>query len=403
MEYGFLLSIIIPTKNRCNFIIKAVEQILQMNEYRIQVIIQDNSDTQELSEMLSAYKDDVRLKYNYTEDIISFVDNFSLAVMLAEGEYVCIIGDDDGVVPQIIDVTEWASNNNIDAVRPELNAVYFWPNSKAVGRKTDNGYMSINKITAKSRLCNPIAEVVKLLNQGGQKYLSLDMVKLYHGIVKRECLEKIKRQTGAYFGGLSPDIYIAVALSLTANKVVAIDFPLTISGICNKSGSADSATGKHTGRLEDAPHLRGHDKYKWSDLVPKFYSVETIWADSALAAIKDLNELEMYKEFNVTGLTAYCLKKYPQFKDIIMLHYNICSKTAGNSKSELIFANIKDTTADCIKKGIRKIKRGRGHLVQIYGIENIIKAEDVLKQRFKDIGINTEMVITSLNEVLKKL
>lgn len=401
MEKNFLLSIIIPTKNREFYAIKAVEQTLQMRDNRVQVVLQDNSDTCTLSKMLLKYNNDERLKYNYTEGIISFVDNFNLAVDLADGEYLCIIGDDDGVVPQIIDVVEWAKNNKIDAIKPELNAVYFWPNSEVLRNSVDNGYLNIKKITSKVSVCKPFYEVEKLLNQGAQKYLSLDMVKLYHGIVRKECLDNIKKKTGKYFGGLSPDIYMSVALSLTVDKIVKIKLPLTISGICNKSGSADSATGRHSGKLEDAPHLRGHNKYEWSELVPRFYSVETIWADSALAAIRDLNQSGMLEKFNEELLTAICLKKYPQFKDIIIQHYNRCSTTKIRSKAKLVFAYFKYSTSDLIIRAVRRIKRRQDDYFRVNGIESIIKAGEVLQQRFIDVGIDNKMIITSLNNIIR--
>ena len=73
--------------------------------------------------------------------------------------------------------------------------------------------------------------------------------------MKKECLEEIRTKTGRYFNGLSPDIYSVVALSLVSKNNVFIDYPFTISGICKTSGSADSATGRHTGKWEDAPHF----------------------------------------------------------------------------------------------------------------------------------------------------
>ena len=400
MKNQFLLSIIIPTKNRQKYAIKVVEQILQFGDHRIQIVIQDNSDTRELSELLSVYNGDDRIKYNHTERILSFIDNFNLAVNLSDGEYVCIIGDDDGIVPQILDITEWASKNNIDAIKPDLNVTYFWPDSGALGNKTDNGYMSITKGTAKTRLCRPFNEVVKLLHQGAQQYLSLDMVKLYHGIVKKECLERVRAQTGKYFGGLSPDIYIAVALSLLVDKVIAINVPLTISGICNKSASADSATGRHAGKLEEAPHFRGHDQYEWSELVPRFYSVETIWADSALCAIKDLDRAEMLKEFNVPSLAAYCLKKHPEFKGAIMQHYNSCSQTAGKSTVEIKIAQFKNDASFFIKRVVRRVKRKRSDIAYINGVEDITMCVKALQLRLVDRGFDYKKTIQSLDKLI---
>jgi len=76
-------------------------------------------------------------------------------------------------------------------------------------------------------------------------------------------------------------------------RSLEINLPLTIAGVCSSCGGADAPKGKHEGKLEDAPHLRGHDNYHWSKLVPEFYSVETIWVDSALAAFNDLNQNQM--------------------------------------------------------------------------------------------------------------
>jgi len=390
----FLLTIIIPTKDRQSYAQKAVQQILSIDDQRIQVVIQDNSATDKLSSMLSIYKNDKRLKYNYQKGIISFVDNFNLAVSLASGEYICIIGDDDGLTPQIIEVTDWASRNNIDAIKPELSAVYFWPNSKALNQMTDDGYMRIGKITGGIKEHDPSKEVIKLLNNGCQKYLSLNLVKLYHGLVKRSKLEIIKEKTGKYFGGLSPDIYIAVALSLTIDKVIELDFPLTISGICSVSGSAESATGKHVGVLEEAPHFRGHDAYKWSALVPKFYSVETIWADSALAAICDLKKMELLNEFNNAALAVYCMKKYPKFKKIVRDHYK--NQLIDYPRIQLVKAYFQHPITDFIKRVYRKIKRKKNDHMRINGIENIIMANEIIQERLIDIGFNMNKNLKTL-------
>lgn len=402
MEKYFLLSVVIPTKNREKYAVETIKQIMSMNDERIQVVIQDNSDTDLLAELLSEYKSDKRLKYNYTAGIISFIDNFDLAVNQADGEYICTIGDDDGLVPQIIDVVLWAKDNKVDAIKPELNAVYFWPKSAALKKNVDNGYMNISKITTNAKLCNPIGEVGKLLRQGGQNYLSLDMVKLYHGIVRSDCLEKVKKITGKYFGGLSPDIYMSVALSLTVDRMVKIDMPLTISGICNKSGSSDSATGKHTGKLEDAPHFRGHLNYEWSEFVPRFYSVDTIWADSALAAMKDLNRLELVKNFNVEYLYINCLIKYPQFKDIIIADYKKLMKktsisTITNASTYFIY-NINNI----LKRVLRKIIRRKDDHFQVNGISDIFRANIILQNRLEEIGVDTVKIVKSLDSILKR-
>lgn len=319
MENNPILSILIPTKNRDKYALNVVQHILAIDNSKFQIVIQDNSDTNILESLLSDYINDSRLRYYYHSEILSFVDNFSLGISECTGEYITIIGDDDGINPLIIEFAEWARKNNIKAITPALPVIYFWPQS-GVKMKTDNGVLTISDTSCNIKFVDSKTEVVKFLKQGCHNYLHYNLAKAYHGIVKKSVLEDIKLKTGRYIGGLSPDIYLSIAISLIVEKVLVVDYPLTISGICKQSGSSDSATGKHTGELINAPHFIGHTDYKWSKEVPPFYSVETIWGDSALAAIRDLKEnifLDYYREYI---LSVHCLMSYPQYKSIITLN-----------------------------------------------------------------------------------
>lgn len=330
MENTPILSILIPTKNREKYALNIVQHILAISNNKFQIIIQDNSETNKLEHLLTEYKSDERLRYYYHNEVLSFVDNFSFGISKCTGEYVTIIGDDDGINPLIIDVTEWASLNKIKAITPSLPIIYFWPQSGAKSGK-DNGILTISDTSCKVKLVNTRKEVIKFLKQGCHNYLDYNLAKAYHGIVKRSILEEIKSKTGQYIGGLSPDIYLSIAISLLVDEVLVVDYPLTISGICKQSGSSDSATGRHTGELKNAPHFVGHTDYKWSNEVPAFYSVETIWGDSALAAIKDLKEttyLKFYREFI---LSIYCLISYPAYKSIIISNLQSNNKSFENN------------------------------------------------------------------------
>ena len=311
-----VISILIPTKNREEYALKVIHHILGIKDKRFELIIYDNSDENKLENLISDCLNDSRIKYFYNNKILSFVENFSLGISKCNGEYITIIGDDDGINPMIIEIADWASQNGIDAITPSLPIIYYWPQSIA-NSENDNGRLRISEFSCKTKFYDSHKEIINLLKNGCQNYLSFNLAKAYHGLLKKSVLDEIKKQTGNYIGGLSPDIYLSVAASQLVKKVLIIDYPLTFSGICKKSGSADSATGKHTGTLDQAPHFRGHVNYEWSDLVPPFYCVETIWADSALAALKDLKKGDLIKYFNVKVLAAYCIKLHPQFKIII--------------------------------------------------------------------------------------
>lgn len=402
MNHQYLVSIIVPTKNRAEYALKTAEQILSIKDDNLQLVIQDNSDDKKLENMMSHLIEDKRLKYNYTDETLSFVDNFGLAVSHADGEYICIIGDDDGVSPEIMELSRWASNNQIKAIKPEVQAVYFWPDAirKSEIEDVNNGYMTISKITEEVTIVDTSLEINKLLNNGCQRYLTLNLVKLYHGLVKKDCLDEIFNITGKFFGGLSPDIYSAVALSIIIPEVVCIDYPVTISGICKKSGSADSATGRHTGDLKDAPHFVGQSDYKWSHMVPPFYSVETIWADSALAAINDLGKSSLLEEFSLKALTVHCLNKYKNYSDLIIEHF-IGKHSVGNIRewikvSELRLARVYVPILDFVSRGLRRLRKGKREIVKYKDINNIIEAQKVLENHLDAKKISIKTVINNI-------
>lgn len=399
MKKGYLLSIVMPTKNRQKYAVKAINQILSIANNNIELIVQDNSDDSTLkNEIINNVIDkDKRFIYNYNNKELSFVDNFSEAISFATGEYICVIGDDDGILPSIIPITEWAKTNNIDAIIPKTNAVYIWPSQNPIVDNGENGYLCMSYINEKVDRCEPKKALEEVMSYGGQKYLYTDLVKLYHGVVKRDCMNKVKNITGSYFGGLSPDIYASFALSIIVENAIKINYPLTISGICSTSGSSDSATGKHTGRLEDAPHFRGHSSYDWSEEVPKFYSVETIWADSGLQALKELNATEYINKFNIAALDMYCEEKYPAFNDLILEH----EKKNNIKRYNIIYEKIRLPYYDFGVKVVKRMTRKKKDVIKQYNISDILIAEQKINQKLDELNINISTVLSNLDYLIE--
>lgn len=290
-----LLSILIATKNRVPYCINAIETILSFDERDFELIIQDNTDTLELKDYIDSVFCDERLIYHYTPPPFSSIENFNKVLEMANGKYVCLIGDDDGVCPQIIELTEWANAHDIDSVCPKSYFQYIWPGSL---NSTKDATLTLPDFTGICKRINPRTQLDSFLRRGALDYLLFDFPKIYHGIIKKECLEEIKTKTGHYFGGLSPDIYAAVSLACTVNTHVIIDYPVTIAGACKQSTTIASINGEHSGKLENAPHFRDRKNYSWDILIPKVYSVDAIWAETALKAISELGELNLRKKFN---------------------------------------------------------------------------------------------------------
>lgn len=369
------LAIVIPTRNRQSYCDQAVRQVLGACSLDCEVVVYDNSDTRELEKLLADLSDS-RLKYFYDSDTLSFVDNFSRAVGAAKADYVCVIGDDDGVLPTLCGAVDIMRDKGIDALVPSINVAYFWPSEHPIIPGGGEGYLNLAFLKYSTRVLSPEQGLADLMRNAAQNYQSLDIPRLYHGIVSRSCLEAVIRRTGHLFGGLTPDMYISVALSNVCKKVVRIDVPLTISGISPKSGSAQSATGEHTGELSMAPHFKGHGDYVWSEKVPRFYSVQTIWADTALHALSEFGRQDLVDAFNVARMAAIARCDYRRF-DAITKAY-IIEHRVGALRLALECAGY--LNGKYVKRLLKRLVRRKGEVLKFYHVPDIAGAERIILQ-----------------------
>jgi glycosyltransferase involved in cell wall biosynthesis len=296
-----LLSIVIATKNREFYCIEAIKSILMITNNTVEIAISDNSDTEQVKEFVTQLNDD-RIVYRYDVSPISSIENFNRCLGLATGEYVCMIGDDDSILPNLLKVAQWAKENDIDSVTSTHMIDYIWPNINIESFKT--GMLVLSDFKKTKEIVDARENLNKLVRDGFLDYQTYKLPRIYHGLIKKSCMDEIKRLTANYFGGLSPDIYSSVALSCIVKKHYVIGFPCTITGACASSTTVQAKTGEHSGSIESIPHLKNRGDYVWDKKVPMYYSVETIWAESGLKSLIDMNQAALYDKFYAYPLFA---------------------------------------------------------------------------------------------------
>lgn len=393
MNKSYLVTVIIPTRNRQIFAYECVKYIISL-DLNIQIIVTDNSDDEQLRELLSAFSDSEELKYIYSPNQIACIDNYELAASMASGEFLCAIGDDDTVLPCIIDVAVWMKKNNIDAVKYSTNLNYWWP-QKDTGffDKKRRGCVWCGDVNAVARKLDTLQGVIDLLKNGCQNYSDFDLVKSYHGLVKTSKMVEIKRRSNRFYGGCSPDIYSSVCLSLLEDICCyEIGLPFTLPGVCYLSTSSDSEKGKHSGELKNAPQFIGmSEPYKWDNEIPPYYTVQTIWAETAIKAIKSMHREELISQyFNKSRLYEEMLSKNPMHrKQIIDL--------IGDGY--LFYSNNCDCKRDSrLKKFFRRIKKLMKKQIMVKtGCHTIGVAANYvwlfLKRKYKRINESTDLFI----------
>jgi glycosyltransferase involved in cell wall biosynthesis len=331
-----VLSIAIPTKDRYDTLTNVLETLLGWTETEFEIIVHDNSTSnQEILDFLNLHQNDKRLKYFHVQEKLSVNENCDLSIVHATGDYVCLIGDDDGLIEDTIRVCKWMKLHNIDSANCNI-AIYDWPSlkSKYYGDYF-TGELRINSFSSTYQYIDPQKDLIKTLKNGAQ--FIVKGPRLYQGIVSKKCLDQLYQHTGTYFPGPVPDMSSAVGIVPYLSSHVYFDYPLIIAGSSAKSTAGQGALKKHHGEIEDIPFLPKDTAANWSKELPRYWSAQTIWAEGALKALSATNNGSLIKYYNFNRLYAACLMYVPDYRDRTMRHINEMAKAGVCSKIGIIY------------------------------------------------------------------
>ena len=307
-----------------------------------------------------------------------------------------------GGIERVI-ATQWAKDNNVDSLVGNINANYRWAGTGAPNTfftKMTDGTLTILDFDGKAKVIDVEDSFDRLMKNGCTNYLEFSFPKLYHGIIRKSVLEKIKQETGTYLKGLSPDIYSAISLACHVNKLIVIDYPLSIPGVCGQSTSiTEGQLKKHSKKLEDAPHFRDRGDYQWSKEVPKIYCVQTIWADSGFAALREMKRTDLIEKFDKYMLYANIINADPTLSTLVNEHI-LQNDIQENDfdKTKFSISKLKVKMKDFMIRGSRrgKIILKLKELRNITSLPDIHHAMNALTEYLEKRKIN---FIKNLNEV----
>ncbi|MBF5027129.1 glycosyltransferase [Planobacterium oryzisoli] len=319
-----IISIIIPTKNRYTTLFSVVDMILSFNlNDDIEVVIQDNSDNNEQAlKFVSERKAYANLKYFHSHENLSVIENSDKAVLNSSGEYVCFIGDDDGVMPNIVEVVKWMKEKGYKALK-SYKPRYYWPDQKS-NFLSDNTSGVLRYAEWKKQSFKVVKTSIalnKTLNKGGAVLRNLPC--LYHGIVKRETLNKIYKKTETFFPGPSPDMANAVALTQVLDSFVYTDYPVVISGKSTKSTGGAGVLHQHVARIEEVKHLPSDTSVNWDNRIPKYWTGPTIWAESVIKALEAFQNYKAVESLNFEYLYAFLKVFHKKHSEEIFKNFKI--------------------------------------------------------------------------------
>jgi len=321
----YLLSIVIPTKNRYQTLFSVIDTLLGFSLEEMEIVVQDNSDENTSALAFFESRKNTNLKYFYQSEKLSIIENSDLAVKNSSGKYVCFIGDDDGVMPYIVNIVKWMEYNNYSVLKGN-KPVYFWPGLEDGYLSTDSsGVLQTKTYTKRKKLISSKKAIKYTLSRGGTTMKELPC--LYHGIIKKEILDKIFNKCDTYFPGPSPDMANAVAISLMTNEYVYVDIPIVITGRNVNSGAGMGVRRIHALEVKDVPWLPKNTEKEWDNKIPKYWIGSTIWAESCIKSVSkcgyiDLNQFRYSYLYAYLHVYQYRYRKY-LFKNFKISYFNV--------------------------------------------------------------------------------
>ena len=91
-------SVAIPTHNRLHLLRDAVETVRRQDYQDWEVVIFDNASEEDIAGYVAALNDP-RIKTKRSDAFLPVTDSWNSSLAMATGEYMIVIGDDDGLMP----------------------------------------------------------------------------------------------------------------------------------------------------------------------------------------------------------------------------------------------------------------------------------------------------------------
>ncbi|MEH2414966.1 glycosyltransferase [Nostoc sp.] len=198
-----LFSIVIPTRERHLTLPYAMESVLNQSYQNFELIIMDNFSSEETYEVVHQFKDE-RIKYFCATERLSISENWELGLSYSTGEYVFVLGDDDALMPDGLELASGLiSEYNVDIVS-WWRYSYGWPNAIVPWVRNR---LQLN-LLSHAEFWNS-KEMLKQFYNYQLSHEFLPMV--YNSFVHRKIIDRIKSIYGKYFMSstmsAAPDVY----------------------------------------------------------------------------------------------------------------------------------------------------------------------------------------------------
>lgn len=213
-----LLSIVIPTRNRPQLALKAIQSVIQDQQSDIELVVSDNSDKEDagiLHTMVSEIPDQ-RIKYFRPDNVMSMAEHWEWAVRHAQGQYVSILSDRSVYKTSALDLIR----NVIVAEKPQVVS-FIWDSLRGLEApyryKQKDHSKKIFKFESRF-----------LLEIASRSIVSAVFPRFLNSFIARDLLEKVLARSDKVKNCLAPDFGFCFRFLDLTDSIHFFDYPAFI-------------------------------------------------------------------------------------------------------------------------------------------------------------------------------
>lgn len=286
-----LVSVLLPTRNRLEYLRYAAQTVLRQDDGDLELVISNNDSSEDIEGFVRELGDD-RVVYRRTASFVPVTENWQNALDHSTGDYVVMLGDDDGLMPgyvrHIRDIVQ-----RFD--RPELIYqaawLYAYPDvfpDEPAGFLKPYGYAPFfGERTAPFELGLDLRRKVVADAMNFRLTYGFNM---QFSTVSRTLVERL-RVHGAFYQSKFPDYYATNVAFLTADRVVVDPEALVAVGVTPKSYGFFHENADETGGRSFLEGANGDgERRPGVEAMPGTY-INTGWLSAVKAIASNLGDL----------------------------------------------------------------------------------------------------------------
>jgi len=226
-------SILLPTRNRLEYLRFAVESVLRQDFDDWEVVVQDNCSDQDVEGYVRSLGD-ARIRYFRTDSFVPVTENWNHALDKSRGDYVIMLGDDDCLLRGALAA---AHKMILRHQEPDLiyanGLIFAYP---GVIPDAPEGYLNFVRQPGSAGQepfwLSPRA--ARKQARGVMRFVYAAGLNMQYSFVRRAFIKSLEGK-GPFFQSPYPDFYATTVMWLKAARILFSPAPLAIIGITKKS------------------------------------------------------------------------------------------------------------------------------------------------------------------------